>query len=136
MEGEVPKGWPTKTEKAVAKAVDVASFTTSILLHRKCVAVFLEVLFSVLDVEFREMAAQQTPIMVTAVPVTDQSSPPVHVQSTPYTVTVESSNQAICRGCGRLFTRAPGVHDGQAQYFRCDDCNSISNVFISSCVIL
>jgi hypothetical protein len=85
---------------------------------------------------FEKMAEQQKPIVVTAVPVTDPSSPPLQVESTPYTVTVESSNQAICRGCGRQFTRAPGVHDGQAQYYRCDECNSLSNVFISSCTLL
>jgi glutamine amidotransferase PdxT len=81
------------------------------------------------------MAEQQKPILVTAIPVTENSYP-VQVDSTPYNITVESSNQAICRGCGRQFTRAPGVHSGQAQYFRCEDCNSMSNVFISSCVIL
>ena len=58
------------------------------------------------------------------------------MNSTPYSVTVESSNQAICRGCGRQFTREPGVHNGQAQYYRCEECNSLTNVFLGSCVIL
>ena len=75
------------------------------------------------------------PIIVTAIPVND-SSHPLQVNSTPYSVTVESSNQAICRGCGRQFTREPGVHNGQAQYYRCEECNSLTNVFLGSCVIL
>lgn len=79
--------------------------------------------------------SEQKPIVVTAIPVSE-SSTPIRVESTPYNVTVESLDQAICRGCGRQFTRAPGVHDGQAQFYRCDECNSLSNVIISSCNLL
>ncbi len=78
---------------------------------------------------------QQTPIIVTAIPV-NENNYPVQVQSTPYTVTVESSNQAICRGCGRSFIRAPGVLSSQAQYYRCEECNSLTNVVVSSCIII
>lgn len=72
---------------------------------------------------------------MTAIPINDNSQP-LQVNSTLYNITVEPSNQGICRGCGRQFTREPGVHNGQAQYYRCNECNSMTNVFISSCVIL
>ena len=82
------------------------------------------------------------PIFVTAIAVTD-TNPPYQSQASSAqashaypTVTVEASREAICRGCGRPFIREPGVHEAQAQYFRCEDCNSLSNVMISSCVIL
>jgi hypothetical protein len=75
------------------------------------------------------------PIFVTAIPVTNTYNEAQAPQAYP-TVTVEAAREAICRGCGRPFIRAPGVHEAQAQYFRCDECNSISNVVIGSCVIL
>jgi hypothetical protein len=34
--------------------------------------------------------------------------------------------RAICRGCGREYIRPAGCHDGQAQYYRCSDCNQLS----------
>jgi hypothetical protein len=40
----------------------------------------------------------------------------------------------ICRGCGRAFVRPPGVHDGQSQYFRCEECNRTT--IANFCVIM
>lgn len=74
------------------------------------------------------------PVIVTAIPVADNSQP-IRVDAAVYNVTVEPSSQAICRGCGRQFTRKPGTHDGQAQFYRCDECNGWTSIFAGSCTI-
>lgn len=35
---------------------------------------------------------------------------------------VEDEHVGICRRCRRVFERPPGVNDGQAQYYRCSEC--------------
>mmetsp|Transcript_16145 Transcript_16145/g.24334 ORF Transcript_16145/g.24334 Transcript_16145/m.24334 type:complete len:102 (-) Transcript_16145:115-420(-) len=51
------------------------------------------------------------------------------------TAPVEESRVAVCRGCGREFTRATGVHSGQAQYYRCDECNGWGPLILGSCTM-
>lgn len=76
---------------------------------------------------------------VTAVPVEQSPVPsaPVAVQATnaqPHVMVIvdnpniqdfvqEDEHTGICRKCRRPFQRPVGVHDGQAQYYRCEDCN-------------
>jgi len=96
----------------------------------------------------REMKQQSNvsnpPPMAEAVPVTmsQYPAPPQQQYSTPTPIVVQSvplqhpqnaEPAPICRGCGRAFVRSPGVHEGQAQWFRCDDCNRTT--FGNFCVI-
>ncbi len=85
---------------------------------------------------------QSVPI-VTAVPVT-QPNVQVYVQATPaadnlspYNSSGETSDIGICRKCRRQFRRPPGVNDGQAQYYRCAECDDqrIFDLAINSCSI-
>lgn len=73
------------------------------------------------------VTATSTPPIATAIPVT--VSPIEYQQQSPQATMVQSvppqhaEPAPICRGCGREFVRAPGVHDAQSSYYRCDDCN-------------
>ncbi len=85
---------------------------------------------------------QQYPT-VTAVPVEQNPqtiSPTVaFAQEIPITSTglYENERFGICRRCRRQFERPPGVHDGQAQYYRCKECDGVrfQEIIIDSCII-
>ena len=77
-----------------------------------------------------------------AVPVTNNNEPTIayvvpeqatYVASEP----LENANVGICRRCRRQFTRPVGVNDGQAQYYRCQECEGYrwNDIFEGSCVI-
>lgn len=65
-----------------------------------------------------------------AVPVAEGTA---HVTARP----TENAQIGICRRCGREFTRPPGVNDGQAQYYRCAECESYrwQDIFEGSCAV-
>jgi hypothetical protein len=58
-------------------------------------------------------------VVATAVPVEAYVAQGEHHEPT------LDQNQAVCRGCGRTFTRPPGIHNGDARYYRCADCNQL-----------
>mmetsp|Transcript_19002 Transcript_19002/g.49007 ORF Transcript_19002/g.49007 Transcript_19002/m.49007 type:complete len:135 (+) Transcript_19002:82-486(+) len=37
-----------------------------------------------------------------------------------------TSSAAVCRGCGRQFTRRPDAKPQTAQWFRCEECQGVS----------
>ena len=43
----------------------------------------------------------------------------------------------ICRRCRQQFVRRPGVNDGQAQYYRCEECEGkrLEDMFYGSCAM-
>ena len=71
------------------------------------------------------------------------------VEPTPVTATVaqppvmvvegvaEDNRIGICRRCRQQFVRKPGVHDGMAQYYRCESCEEhrLADIIIGSCTI-
>ncbi len=67
-------------------------------------------------------APSQTPVMVYA----PSQPPPVYAvpvqQNIPVRV-IETNDVGICRRCRQAFRRPPGVNDGQANYYRCAQCN-------------
>jgi hypothetical protein len=80
---------------------------------------------------------------VTAGPV-EQNPPTISptvafAQEIPMTSTglYENERFGICRRCRRQFERPPGVHDGQAQYYRCKECDGVrlQEMIIDSCII-
>mmetsp|Transcript_29221 Transcript_29221/g.31873 ORF Transcript_29221/g.31873 Transcript_29221/m.31873 type:complete len:92 (-) Transcript_29221:1119-1394(-) len=80
--------------------------------------------------------------IVTAVPVDQPNSPPPINPTVVYaTQAVPPNDQneryGVCRKCRRVFERPPGVNDGQAQYFRCPECDNERwpDMIINSCVI-
>ena len=85
---------------------------------------------------------------IQAVPVKSENPPVVVLASAPppenvvYVVdsgvqTAEDSRVGICRRCRRQFTRPLGVNDGQAQYYRCPECEGyrLSDLIAGSCVV-
>jgi hypothetical protein len=89
----------------------------------------------------QETNASSPPPMAQAVPVTmssydqqQQSSTPIVVQSVPVQTPQSADSAPICKSCGRAFIRGPDVHSGQAQWFRCDECNRTT--IANFCVIL
>lgn len=79
---------------------------------------------------------QAQPQVVHAVPVTaTYATPPaaIVVEGVPH----EGPNVGVCRRCRRQFVRKPGVNDGQAQYYRCDECEQfrLSDIIEGSCRI-
>lgn len=60
---------------------------------------------------------------------------PVQVQAQSVQVTVENSRVGVCRRCRREFVRPIGVNDGQAQYYRCSECDAMrfDEMILSSC---
>lgn len=50
---------------------------------------------------------------------------------------VEDEHVGICRKCRRVFERPPGVNDGQAQYYRCPECNGTrwGDMIAGSCIV-
>lgn len=83
--------------------------------------------------------ATAVPVHVTSV----QQPPPVQVHSTiaqEYLLNpqiVEDERHGVCRRCRRVFLRPPGVNDGQAQYYRCPDCDKdrLSEIILNSCIL-
>jgi hypothetical protein len=74
------------------------------------------------------------PIEAEAVPVEQQSTvaqPPIHVEAT------AAPNIGICRRCRQEFVRNPEINDGQAQYYRCDECEKyrLQDMFYGSCIV-
>jgi hypothetical protein len=49
----------------------------------------------------------------------------VSTGTTAVPVVVEGANIGICRRCRQQFVRRPDVHDGMAQYYRCEDCEKL-----------
>lgn len=49
----------------------------------------------------------------------------------------EDARVGICRRCRRQFTRPLGVNDGQAQYYRCAECEQhrLGDMFAGSCSV-
>ncbi len=96
---------------------------------------------------------QNQPVMAEAVPVNSvpqASAPPTVVyieqQQAPHGVVqatyvtpqqTESANIGVCRRCRREFVRQPGVNDGQAQYYRCGQCEEyrLADMIAGSCVV-
>jgi hypothetical protein len=60
---------------------------------------------------------------------------PVQVQSQSVQATVENSRVGVCRRCRREFVRPIGVNDGQAQYYRCSECDAMrfDEMILESC---
>ena len=60
---------------------------------------------------------------------------PVQVQSQSVHATVENSRVGVCRRCRREFVRPIGVNDGQAQYYRCSECDAMrfDEMILESC---
>ena len=87
----------------------------------------------------------QQPVMAQAVPVTYASAPSaptvVNAQQEGVVhatyVAPQNDSLGVCRRCRREFVRRPGVNDGQAQYYRCDDCEShrLSDMVWGSCSV-
>jgi hypothetical protein len=81
-------------------------------------------------------SAQQkdTPVMAQAVPVPTYAQPAVVVEAVPAQT---DNNVGICRRCRQPFVRRPGVNDGQAQYYRCDNCEQfrLQDIIVGSCVV-
>ena len=80
-------------------------------------------------------AAASSPTIVHATPV--QSTPAVVYATTPqHQIPGEAGDIGICRKCRRQFRRPPGVNDGQAQYYRCQECDGerLQDI-LYSCVI-
>lgn len=77
------------------------------------------------------------PTAPTVVHVEQQVQQPVGgvVQAT--YVEPQLDNVGICRRCRRQFTRPPGINDGQAQYYRCADCEEfrLSDLIAGSCSV-
>lgn len=68
---------------------------------------------------------------VVAEPQGTIAQPPIHVTAT------AAPNIGICRRCRQEFVRRPDVNDGQAQYYRCEECEKyrLEDIFWGSCVI-
>lgn len=70
-----------------------------------------------------------------AVPVepTITTAPAMVVNAVP----AEDDRIGICRRCRQQFVRRPGVNDGQAQYYRCDECEKfrLQDIIEGSCII-
>ena len=49
----------------------------------------------------------------------------------------EDTRVGICRRCRREFRRPEGVNDGQAQYYRCAECEQqrLGDLFRGSCTL-
>lgn len=63
---------------------------------------------------------------------------PVQVQQAQSVqATVENSRVGICRRCRREFVRPIGVNDGQAQYYRCSECDAMrfDEMIMASCTL-
>jgi flavoprotein len=60
---------------------------------------------------------------------------PVQVQTQSVQATVENSRVGVCRRCRREFVRPIGVNDGQAQYYRCSECDAVrfDEMILASC---
>lgn len=60
---------------------------------------------------------------------------PVQVQTQSVQATVENSRVGVCRRCRREFVRPIGVNDGQAQYYRCSECDAMrfDEMILASC---
>lgn len=49
---------------------------------------------------------------------------------------LENETIGVCRRCRRQFVRPPGVHDGSAQYYRCQECAGLKfEDILYSCII-
>ncbi len=50
----------------------------------------------------------------------------------------DESNIGECRRCRRAFVRSPGINDGQAQYYRCKECEEyrLQDIIVGSCSIM
>lgn len=61
----------------------------------------------------------------------------------PHAIVVEGvaaqpeTNIGVCRRCRQPFVRRPGVNDGQAQYYRCENCEQfrLMDLIEGSCTI-
>lgn len=75
--------------------------------------------------------SQNQPVIAKAV---DEPIQPTVVHAT---AAQPADNIGICRRCRRQFVRRPGVNDGQAQYYRCDDCEQyrFQDMVFGSCTI-
>lgn len=64
-----------------------------------------------------------------------QPSPNSHSDS--YHIEGENNEYGICRRCRRNFRRPIGVNDGQAQYYRCQECEShrLEDIIMGSCIL-
>jgi len=76
-------------------------------------------------------AAGPQPEVVNAFPGGPPPYQPAQAASTPassvvYGQPVPNAQQAVCRGCGRPFTRDPRARPQTAQWYRCNDCQGIS----------
>lgn len=86
------------------------------------------------------MSSKDIPV-ATAVPA--QDNPPAIAPSVIYPTLAEplsnsdNGRYGVCRKCRRVFERPPGVNDGQAQYYRCPECDNERwpDMIISSCVL-
>jgi len=82
--------------------------------------------------------SREVPI-ATAVPVHDPVKNTVSateiIQPSNSPLSQETAEYGICRRCRREFRRAPGVNEGQAQYFRCSECETHrgADLFMGSC---
>ena len=88
-----------------------------------------------------------TPTVVTAVPVNSHPIVPTIIESSQvYKAPSPAGGAAhrndtpaigICRRCRREFVRDPSLHDGQAQYYRCQDCEKerLNDLFMGSCIL-
>lgn len=73
------------------------------------------------------------PTAVVATPVTATiAQPPLEVEAT------AANDIGTCRRCRQQFVRRPGVHDGEAQYYRCEECEKfrLQDIIEGSCTIL
>lgn len=84
---------------------------------------------------------KETPI-VTAVPVEQNQSPPPIQPTIVYAThanppSEENERYGVCRKCRRVFERPPGVNDGQAQYYRCRECDNERwpEMIMNSCIL-
>mmetsp|Transcript_31821 Transcript_31821/g.53692 ORF Transcript_31821/g.53692 Transcript_31821/m.53692 type:complete len:102 (+) Transcript_31821:79-384(+) len=80
-------------------------------------------------------------VQATPVPTATASSVPVAhgTIATPqhYNNSGETADYGICRRCRRQFRRRPDVHDGMAQYYRCEECEKhrFGDIIAGSCVL-